>query len=92
MFYQFQQRVCHVFYMTYQEHLPFFFCDSCNLPVVFNNALSVLPYLHICQSQDIDWAVGFVAEESWFDSWHGQKILFFSTMSGPVLGTTQPHV
>jgi len=49
---------------TYKEHLPFFCCDSYHLPVVFNNALPVLPYLHIYQSQDSDWAVGCMAEES----------------------------
>jgi len=39
-----------------------------------------------------DYATGSTAEESWFGSWQGQENFFFSRVSEPSVGPTQPPV
>jgi hypothetical protein len=64
MFCKFQQQVFCVFLYDIKGTSAFFcFCGH-HLQVLLCNAVSVLPYLHIYQSQDSDEAVDWMSEES----------------------------
>jgi hypothetical protein len=54
--------------------------------------LFVYLYMYMFMCRYSDYAAGWTADESGFDSRKGQNLLIFSTASRPPLGLTQPPI